>query len=736
MKKLLTILMVVALSFVSVKSQAQLGCGLFSAWNSTNLYFVTFGGTPLFLSGTCDIAFFLPGVLLAGDLIRFDINCGNTYNWNTCADTFDTVLRIYEYIFPYPLITYQDDACGPASPFFQSSLTWEATYDGRVWMNVTRWTCVPDFTPYTLFLSCSSTGPCVPLDNDDACDARDLGTIAPFAKITDTFSNLGATVELGEPVPPHGGCFTQTTWCLAVLDNTVWFKFRVTTPGGLRIHSGFDDFPYDTQLALYVGDEFDIFGLLCSFDIVDFGFLNPPAFRANDDGGFVFASLIEDFCTDYSGYHYIQIDGWGGTTGNGNMSVDHLGPSGATDNDDPETATNLGGLSAGGKLTGTFDNTCATPTGIVAPPNGGCNTMTSWCLSVVDNDVWFTFNSTESGDRRLTVFSGFDDFPYDTQLALYTSDDAADYGSFSLVAANDDGGFVGASLISGNRAPMVCEGTPGGSSYYIRVDGWGGAFGSGTVSVEDIGTAIGIPTNDFCSSALDIGAVPAVGDGSLTATFNNECASSSGVVPPIQSCSTGWCDFPTRRADNDLWFSFQAGAEGLIALVEDDLSAGPFWDTQAAIWDDCSGTFRAANDNRIGSDAQISACSGFTVGDTYYLQVDGWSFSFFGSNIINKGPGIITITSVDPPVNDDPAGAIDLTPLYDLVTGGTGSDNFNNECATVTNSALRPPAGSCNSQSTWCLSVVDNDLWWKNTSGWTGKARYHAGFDAFHMTLN
>ena len=86
--------------------------------------------------------------------------------------------------------------------------------------------------------------------------------------------------------------------------------------------------------------------------------------------------------------------------------------------------------------------------------------------------------------------------------------------------------------------------------------------------------------NDICETAT------VAGTGATAFTTVNACGSS------VVSCAT---------ANNDVWFSHTATASGLTSFS----TCGAAWDTHLSLWDDCSGTELACND-----DASAGPCSG------------------------------------------------------------------------------------------------------------------------------
>lgn len=84
--------------------------------------------------------------------------------------------------------------------------------------------------------------------NDDISNAVQL-----YLGRSDYFTNICATTEEGEPVPPYTSCTSQLSWCdecmngTGILQNSVWFTFVPEITGKISISST----GYDNQIALY-----------------------------------------------------------------------------------------------------------------------------------------------------------------------------------------------------------------------------------------------------------------------------------------------------------------------------------------------------------------------------------------------------------------------------------------------------------------------------------------------------
>ncbi|MHB9019797.1 MAG: T9SS type A sorting domain-containing protein [Minisyncoccota bacterium] len=140
----------------------------------------------------------------------------------------------------------------------------------------------------------------------------------------------------------------------------------------------------------------------------------------------------------------------------------------------------------------TFNNECGTEeTNEPSPPTAGCSIENNWCppasgSPVIDNSVWFTFRGPSNG--RITIETkGFD-----TQIAVYEAGSVAALlsgisSNYTLLAANDNP--------SSSQTNAVIENLPvePGKSYWLQVNGAGGAYGD--FSVNLLGNTIEVYPN-------------------------------------------------------------------------------------------------------------------------------------------------------------------------------------------------------------------------------------------------
>ncbi len=164
-------------------------------------------------------------------------------------------------------------------------------------------------------------------------------------------------------------------------------------------------------------------------------------------------------------------------------------------------------------------------------------------------------------------------------------------------------------------------------------------------------------SNDFCERAT------AISSGVTAFTTTNACGSS------VVSCAT---------ANRDIWYAYSPTDGGMTSFA----TCGASWDTHLSLWDSCSGSELACND-----DATAGPCSGTTqsyldypvvAGSTYYLRVSGFNNT--------TGAGNITITP--PPPGSDPgedcnnpfAGTLCGEAFLNQTTVGLGNDQSSRTC--------------------------------------------------------
>lgn len=236
-----------------------------------------------------------------------------------------------------------------------------------------------------------------------------------------------------------------------------------------------------------------------------------------------------DFQTVNGQTYYILVHGFGSATGAYTLDLSCIP---APTNDSP---CNAAALSIGANAHNHF-GLSADP-GEVGPGAGtgtsSCNSQDGWCSFEldVDNSAWFTFVAPASGSVSIVA----DGPGFDSQLAVYSVDDCADYSTYTLLAANDDSGddiIPAAGIFTAGIDELSCL-TPG-ETYYVQLDGYNGdeTIG-GTVTLIDNGGSIPVVDAGACQSRF-LGYAPAEAD----TNFLKACVT-GGVAPFIFTWTGG-----------------------------------------------------------------------------------------------------------------------------------------------------------------------------------------------------
>jgi hypothetical protein len=256
----------------------------------------------------------------------------------------------------------------------------------------------------------------------------------------------------------------------------------------------------------------------------------------------------------------------------------------------------------------------------------------------------------------------------DNGVALYSA--TACGGTFTLIECDDNDG-------AGNMGDILRTGLTPGQTYYIRVWGKGTASGTFNICVWDTPPP---PANDDPCAAV---ALPTNGSCVSTAGTNAFATATGGI--PAPGCST--------YSGGDVWFSFVAPSTGVINI---ETTAGTMTDNAIALYSAtaCAGTFTLIECNNNGGAGNMGAIfrTGLTPGQTYYVRVWG--------NAGVSGTFNICAWYPIPPVNDDPCGAIALTPGTSCTFASYTTVN-----ATATAAIPVPGCGAAPTTDVW-FSIV------------------------------
>jgi len=300
-------------------------------------------------------------------------------------------------------------------------------------------------------------------------------------------------------------------------------------------------------------------------------------------------------------------------------------------------------LTDGVSVVGDNTNACGTPEVATVPGAASCASagQEGWCPEETDVevDVWYSF-TTPANDAEVTIQTTAGDIG-DTQIALFDG-----CGGNFLFGNDDNPGGTFYSLLS-----LACGDLAVSTTYYILVDGYGGAQGTFNIVVNfdenacvadpegctdpaacnydpaaviDDGSCIAAVANDNCSGAEALtSGVAVTGDNTLA------CGTPEILVGPAGSgCNAqdGWCQFETV-VDNDVWYSFTTPAGDALITIE--TTAGTNFDTQVAVYGACNdaGSFVGGNDDGGAGNMSLVtfACGSLAASTTYYVMVDGYA---------------------------------------------------------------------------------------------------------------
>ena len=308
----------------------------------------------------------------------------------------------------------------------------------------------------------------------------------------------------------------------------------------------------------------------------------------------------------------------------------------------------------------TVSSSCSSTSGTTVGAtyaNNAANFGTPSCASPGAPDVWYRFVAPSNGTVTITTTEGT---ITDGGMSLYSS---ATCATGSELACNDDASTL---------MPIITQsGLTSGTTYYVRF--WSYSSGTGTFSIC-ITTP---PSNDNCSGASTV-----------TVNAGNTCTSQlSGTIAGATSSgnSLGACG---GTADDDVWYKFVATATTHYISLNN--VAGSTTDLYHIVY---GGTCGSLSTEIICSDPNSSTVSGLTIGNTYYIRVYSYTSTTGQTSTFD-----VCVTS--PPVNDECAGALTVTP------------NSGNSCTTYTSGSVINSTASAVAMGS-CGGTADDDVWFK-----------------------
>jgi hypothetical protein len=224
-------------------------------------------------------------------------------------------------------------------------------------------------------------------------------------------------------------------------------------------------------------------------------------------------------------------------------------------------------------------------------------------------DIWFRYQALTV--KHVTV--SLCDSDYDTHLAVY---EGVSCPPTVLLDCNDDT----QECFPVTRSEVVFI-SQAGAEYLIRVGGFGGNEGTGTLEV----TAAIVPgINDECEFALEIG------DGSTNFTTEDSTDSKPGLP---KSCAA---ENDTLDFGSDIWFTYLATCNGTLTVNQCNID----YDGRMAVYrnNTCppeDSELAACNDDACGlAEGPIALVFNVMCDELYTLRIGGWGGDYGSGTLI------------------------------------------------------------------------------------------------------
>ncbi|OFY82678.1 MAG: hypothetical protein A3F72_02360 [Bacteroidetes bacterium RIFCSPLOWO2_12_FULL_35_15] len=508
--------------------------------------------------------------------------------------TMDPVVQLFSGTCSTLISLYCEDVgfSGGAETIYSTGLTIGATYTVRVY----NYAAGAGSGTFTI---CVTNPPAAP--GNDFCGGA-VSLPVNLACVNTAGTTVGATQSY--------------VGCAGTADDDVWYKFVATNSTATITVDPSNTM--DAVAEMYSG----ACATLNSMDCQDVGFTN-----GNE--------VISAVGLVAGNTYYVRVYDYYGGNGGGTFNICVSGPaaSGIPTNDEPCNAIALPAVTSDCNYlqfttTGATASVGATPipsacVGGSAPQQGG--------FVATSHDVWFKVIAPANGQLTITPQPGYG--INDGVMVLYSGT----CGALVQIACSDDNNYPGA---PNDLKPYISRtGLTPGTTYYIRYFGWGTSFGN-------FGICISSPTNDFCSTALyicDLNGYSASTSAAYTPDRpgnmfgNNETA--AGVDQPNGTNTGGifgqggaWgtgSAFYDVNINNNSWIRFTASATSAVLSVTIGncwVGAYPSGGIQMQIFSgtNCTSFTPVSNFEENSTGFTITA-NGLTIGNDYYLMVDGYA---------------------------------------------------------------------------------------------------------------
>jgi hypothetical protein len=153
---------------------------------------------------------------------------------------------------------------------------------------------------------------------------------------------------------------------------------------------------------------------------------------------------------------------------------------------------------AAGALTLTVGSACTGATFTNANATKSTSEVYPSCSGTAITPVWFKFVAPASGAVRISTDAGTGNTFTDSKIGLFSATDPTNYGTFSIISCDDDGGSV---LGSGFMSVLYATGLTAGNTYYVAVDKYSSGTTNGTfcITVDELAGSM-LAASSSCTS--------------------------------------------------------------------------------------------------------------------------------------------------------------------------------------------------------------------------------------------
>jgi len=321
---------------------------------------------------------------------------------------------------------------------------------------------------------------------------------------------------------------------------------------------------------------------------------------------------------------------------------------------------------------------------------GSCD----YSYTSVARDVWYRFQATDKSHTVVVTGNG----TYNPVVTAYSG------GSTCPVSLSSISGACVNATGAGGTENLQLAGLTIGSWYYVRVYHLSSTVPSNTTFTICV---LRPPANDEPCSGSTVTAV--------TLTPGVTCSGVSGdAALASQTYSYGSCDYNYPSSIADVWYRFQATATKHYVIVTGNGTYNPVI-TAYSGGSTCPLSLSAISGacvNATGAGGTEMLQLSCTIGSWYYVRV-------YHPSSTPPSNTTFSICVIVPPANDDPCGAVSLSPVAQTCSSIGGDVTY----------ASQSYSG--------CTGNADDDVWFKFTATAsnhtvvvTGSGNSSTGFDA------